>query len=189
MQRTIVNPLYKDIIEFLETSEETNGAYTRLQVTLSGGGSNPPHFHRAFTEKFTAVNGLLGLRLKEGKRYLHPGETYVVAKNEVHSFFNPGKKEIVFEVVFKPGQEGMENCMRIAYGLAADGLTNKKGMPKNIYAAALIMELSNTFPTGLLSLATPVLFWLARIARRKGLERQLMERYGANISPLTQVNV
>lgn len=179
MQRKFVNPLYKDVIEFLETTAETSGTYLRLQVTLAAGGSNPPHFHKAFSEQFTAVTGVLGVRLKEGTKFLNPGETYTVPKNEVHNFFNPGKEVIVFEINFKPGHEGMEKCFQIAYGLAADGLTNKKGMPKSIYAAALILDLSNTYPAGFMSLFSPLIFWLAQRARKKGIEEKLLEKYGA----------
>ena len=177
MQRTIINLLYKDTVTFLETSVETGGRHSLLDVTLMPGGGNLRHFHTAFTETFIAVKGILGLQLKDRRRLLYPGESYTVQENEVHNFFNPGDNEITFQIVFKPGHEGMENTLRIAYGLAADGLANKKGIPKNLYAAALIMEMSNSYPTGIMSLIKPLLLLLAKRARKKGIEQMLIEKY------------
>lgn len=177
MQRTIINPLYKDTITFLETAAESKGKHTLLKATLMPGGSNPPHYHTAFAETFMALKGVLGLQLRNRSVLLQPGERYTVQKGEIHNFFNPGNEAILFHIVFKPGHEGMEHTLRIGYGLAADGLTNKKGMPKNLYTAALIMEMSNSYPAGILSLLRPLLSWLARRAKKRGLDKQLIERY------------
>lgn len=177
MQRTIINPLYKDTITFLETAAESNGKHTFLEATLLPGGSNPPHYHTAFTETFIAVQSVLGLQLQGKKIRLQPGERYTVQKREVHNFFNPGSEEITFRIIFEPGHIGMEQTLRIAYGLAADGLTNKKGMPKSLFAAALIMELSNSYPAGIMSLVRPMLSLLARRAEKRGLKKILIEQY------------
>lgn len=177
MQRTIVNPIYKDTVTFLETTAETGGTHTLLELTLLPGGSNPPHIHKAFTETFTALEGPLGLRLKRGEKILSPGQSYTVQRHEVHNFFNPSNAEIKFQVLFQPGHTGMENALRIAYGLASDGFTDKKGNPKNLSVAALLMEMSGSYPTGFLSLITPLLAVLARKARKKGVEKALLEKY------------
>src|SRR5688572_4788933 len=106
MQRTIINPIYKDTITFLETSAETGHKYSLAELTLLQGGGNPPHIHTEFTETFTAVKGVLGLQLRNEKVFLKPGDHYVVDIGEVHNFFNPGKEEIAFTVKFTPGHEG-----------------------------------------------------------------------------------
>lgn len=80
MQRTIINPLYKDTITFLKTTKETGGDHSLHLLTLQPGGANPPHIHTAFTETFTAVEGILGLRLRNKTVFLRPGESYVVQK-------------------------------------------------------------------------------------------------------------
>jgi hypothetical protein len=38
MKRTIVNPIFKDTVTFLQTSAETNGRITDLEVTLMPKG-------------------------------------------------------------------------------------------------------------------------------------------------------
>lgn len=177
MERTIINPIYKDTVTFLETSAETGHQYSLGELTLLPGGGNPPHYHTAFKETFTAVKGNLGLRLRNKEIFLRPGEHYVVPIGEVHNFFNPGKEEITFRVKFTPGHEGMEHALRIAYGLATDGLTDQKGMPKSLVAAALIMEMGNSYPTGFFSVLRPFLSYLARKAKKKGVDRALILKY------------
>lgn len=177
MQRTIINPIYKDTVTFLETSAETGHQYSLAELTLLQGGGNPPHYHSAFTETFTAVKGILGLQLRKETIFLKPGEHYVVPIGEVHNFFNPGKEEIAFTIKFTPGHEGMEYALRIAYGLATEGLSDNKGMPKNLIAAALIMEMADSYPTGFFSVLKPFFSFLARKAKKKGVDKALILKY------------
>lgn len=175
--RTIVNPLFRDTVHFIETAAETNGKYSQMEVVLMPGGGNPPHVHNVFTETFAPVKGILGLKLGRKKIYLMPGESYKVKTGEVHNFFNPSNKPVTFQLKFFPGHAGMENMLRIVYGLAADGLTNKKGLPKSILVSALIMKMSDSYPTGILSLLRPFLSFLAKRAQKKGIEKQLFDKY------------
>ena len=177
MNRTIINPLFKDKVEFLETSAETGGYHSLLELTLQPGGKNFPHVHTAFIETFTPVRGILGVQLKNKTLLLAPGQRYVVLQNEVHHFFNPGNEALLFRIKLSPGHEGMEHALRIAYGLARDGRTNKKGIPKNIYEMATLMEISNSYPTGIAAIARPLFSLLAKRARRKGIEQSLMTKY------------
>lgn len=177
MNNVIVNPIFKDSITFLKTAAETNGAYAEHLLTLMPGGNNPMHTHSAFTETFVAVKGVLGVQLKGERRLLLPGESYIVKRNEPHHFFNPGDEQISFRVIHKPGHVGMENMLRIMYGLATDGLTNKSGIPKNILTIALLGEMGDSRVTGPLSLLNPILSLLAKRARKKGLDKQLLQRY------------
>lgn len=177
MQRTIVNPLFRDTITFVETPEETGGTHSLHDLTLMPGGKNLPHIHASFTETFTAVKGDLGLQLRHKKIILHPGQSFVVQKNVVHHFFNPGNSAIAFRVQHTPGHKGMEYTLRIMYGLAADGLTNKKGIPKNLLTAALLMEMADSYPAGWMASLKPLLRLLAKRARKKNLDAILFEQY------------
>jgi quercetin dioxygenase-like cupin family protein len=177
MKSVIVNPLFKDSITFLKTAEETRGAYAEHLLTLMPGGGNPMHVHRAFTETFVAVKGVLGIQLKNERKLLLPGESYTVRRNEPHCFFNNSDEAIVFRIVHKPGHTGMENMLRIMYGLAADGLTNKNGIPKNIFTLAVLGDMGDSRVVGPMAVLNPFLSILARRARKKGLDRQLIDRY------------
>jgi len=178
MQRKITNPVINDTIAFIQTSEETKGKITELELTLMPGGSNFPHYHKTLTETFTAVQGELGLKLSGNKiKMLKPGETHMVPANQVHSFFNPGDKEIRFNVKLTPGSTGFENSLRILYGLAEDGLTDKKSIPKSLTHLAIIGSLSESYLPGRIKILTPLFDFLAKRAAKNGLEQRLIDKY------------
>ncbi len=179
MERTIYNPIFKDTVTFIRTSEETKGRVSEMEVTLGTGidAGTPPHTHTAFSEIFTAVDGELGVMSNGKKVILKPGETFIVHPGDVHNFYNPGDKPVKFQLQFKPGHTGMENTLRIMYGLARNGETDKKGIPKNLFVTAVLGEMSNTVLTGVLGLIAPLFKLLAVRARKKGIEKELLSRY------------
>jgi quercetin dioxygenase-like cupin family protein len=177
MQNTIYNPVFQDTARFIRTSAETNGQFSELEVELGPGGGNPLHKHKAFTETFTAIDGNLGLTLNGKKVILRPGETITVQKGDIHQFFNEGTHHIKFRLVFTPGHTGAENMLRILYGLARDGMTNKKGIPKSLMALALAGEIGDTALPGIMSVTSPLFRALAARGRKKGLEKLLLEKY------------
>lgn len=177
MQRTIVNPVFRDTCTFIKTSRETNGEYSQLEVTLSPGGKNPLHKHRSYSETFTSIRGTLTLTLGDKELSLHPGETYTVPKGVHHRFMNKSDEEIKFQIIFTPGNTGAENMLRIIYGLAADGEADKNGVPNSIQTIALVGEMGDTRLVGIFSLLAPLLKLLASRARKNGVEHKLLAKY------------
>ncbi|MEO8066722.1 MAG: cupin domain-containing protein [Flavobacteriales bacterium] len=178
MQRTIVNPVIKDSVTFIQSAEESGGKVTEAEITLSPGGGNPLHYHRSYSETFTALNGELVVGLgKKGTRMLKPGESYTVAPMVIHRFFNAGKEEIKFNVKVTPGQTGLEQSLRIVYGLATDGLTNKDPIPKNLKHMAVVVCMSDMNIPGPMSVLYPLLKYMAKRAKASGAEQQLIDRY------------
>ena len=178
MRRTIVNPIIKDTVTFLQTAEESGGKITEAEITLMPGGGNPLHYHKTYSETFTAMDGDLGLKLgKKGTKILKPGETYTVEPMSLHSFFNPTDKEIKFNVKLRPGHTGFENSLRILYGLAGDGLTNNKSIPKRLKHAAIIVCMSDMNVPGFLTLIYPLLKRMANKAKANGEEQKLIDKY------------
>ena len=178
MQRKIFNPVLKETVTFIQTAAESNGIVSELEITLMPGGGNPLHYHTSYTETFTALEGDLGLELKnKQKLILKPSQSYLVKVGEVHRFFNPGSQEIIFKNVVHPGHQGFENTLRILHGLASDGLYNSKGLPKNFAHLAICGTMSDMRLPGLMSITTPLLTFIAARARRKGIEQQLLDRY------------
>ena len=105
MKRVIVNPIFRDTVTFIKTSEETSGQFTEAELTLMPGGRNPLHYHLSYSETFTSIDGELGLGLaKRKKKILMPGETYTVEPKNLHHFFNTNDREIKFKVVLSPEQ-------------------------------------------------------------------------------------
>lgn len=178
MKRTIVNPIIKDTVTFLQTSEETNGKLTEAEITLMPGGGNPLHYHKTYSETFLAIEGELGVKLGNNKSIiLKPGESYTVQPMALHSFFNPTEDEIKFNVRLSPGHTGFENSLRIIYGLASDGLTDKNTIPKSMKHTAIIVCMSDMNLPGLFTFLFPVLRLIANRAKSSGEEKKLIEKY------------
>lgn len=179
-RRTVENPVIKDRVTFVRTSQETDGELTEIIVELAPGGGNEPHYHTSLTESFTALEGRLGIQVGGVERLLAPGQTATVEPGVVHRFFNPSDGFVKFRGVAKPGRVGAERFVEIAYGLARDGEVNAAGYPNRLSHVALLMEMGDMRLPGLMfKLAAPVLHWVARRARNRGLEAELIERYCA----------
>lgn len=178
MKRKIINPIIKDTITFIKTSEESSGAVTEMELTLMPNGNNFPHYHKQFSETFTVLEGSLGLTLQNSeKRILTKNESYTVAPLKAHSFYNPSNVEIKFNVKITPGHKGFEDSLRILYGLAEDGLTNKKGIPKSLTHIAIIGDLSDSNIAGFMKVLMPLLTFLLKRAKRNGDYAKLIQKY------------
>lgn len=178
MKKIIKNPILGDTVTFLKLASESGNEISELEITLVPGGGNPLHYHTSYTETFTAIQGELGLELKNKRKIiLKPGESRLIRIGEVHRFFNPGDREIRFKNEVRPGHTGFENALRILYGLASDGLYNEWKLPKDFRHLAICGIMSDMRLPGLMSITTPLLKFVAARARRKGIERQLLDKY------------
>lgn len=176
--RTIENPLIKDKVTFIETAAETNGKFTLVQVELAPNGGNDLHYHKTFDETFTTLEGVLGIQLDEKTIYLQKGESATAPLGSLHRFFNPsGTEKVVFNVLLQPGSEGFEQTLQVAYGLARDGHTTSKGIPKSLYHMALIIQWSDTNIPGVFTMIEPAMRWLAKRAIKKGIDKALIQEY------------
>lgn len=175
-KRVFENPLIKDKVTVLKDHRETGGEYLLVEVELAVGGGNGLHYHLDFDEEFMAVEGMLGVELGKRKLTLEPGQSAIAPRMQVHRFFNPGNTPIRFQVKLTPASRFIEG-LSIAYGLAEDGFTNKKGIPKNFDHLAVLLELSGTRLTGWMRLIEPLILRRAKKARSKGVEKELLEKY------------
>lgn len=151
--------------------------YCECEVMLLPGGKNVAHIHKKYSETFTPIEGNLGVKAGGKTIILKPGETFTVPIGVVHYFFNPGGETIRYKVVIAPGFDGFEYMLRILYGMARDGQTDKKGLPKSLSLIALIAEIGDTSLPGVFVLLAPLLKFLATRARKRGEEQRLMRLY------------
>lgn len=148
MERKIYNPVQKDYATFLETTAETGGKYTLIEVDLAPGGGVGLHYHKSYSETFECIEGTLGIEL-EGRKYsLNVGEKITAAIGQRHRFFNPTTERCRFWVTITPGYRNFELMLQIGYGLAEEGLTDKHSIPKSKIHLGYMVTLGDTWLTG-----------------------------------------
>jgi quercetin dioxygenase-like cupin family protein len=174
--RVIENPVIKDRITFIKTSEDTNGEYLLAQLEVAPGGGNAMHYHTTFTEKFEVVEGQLNVSLNGEEKVLHVGESAFVPEMAHHRFYNTTDKYAIALVELRPPRN-FEKALRIAYRLARDGKTNEKSLPKNFWHLALLFQLGEGYMPGLpLPIQRGLFGVLAGIAKLLGKDKEL-EKY------------
>lgn len=162
---------------FVQTCAESKGKITDIEVTLMPKGRNILHCH-VYTERFTAIDGDLGLENeKKQQKILKSGESHTVEPMAWHCFFNPTDHEIRFGVQLAPGNEKFEYFLRILYGLAADGLTDKKSRPKSMKHTAILLDMADAKMAGFLAVMFPLLKAVAKKAKANGEEQKLIAKY------------
>lgn len=177
LTRSIYHPIQRDRATFLKTSVETGGEYSLLEIELEPGGGNDLHRHTSYSERFTVLDGTLGVELDGQVSVLQPGGSVLVPIGGKHRFFSVADAPARFQVEMRPGHTGFEQTLRIGYGLAADGECNAKGLPTNPLHLALLLELSDMAMVGPAALLAPLFRLLATIARRRGVLDELVARY------------
>ena len=176
-KRVFYNPKVKDKVTVLKTADETGNDHVLVEVELAPGGGTPKHYHTSYNETFIPMDGILGVDVGKKIFRLQKDEQATASKNEIHRFYNPGKETIRFQVKISPAENRFIDSLCIGYGLADDGLTNDKGIPKKFDHLAVLMEHSDSRFTGFLKLIEPFILRRSRRAREKGVLKELMERY------------
>jgi quercetin dioxygenase-like cupin family protein len=177
MERKIYNPIQKDTVSFLKTSADTNGEYTLVQVELADGGGVGLHYHKTYSEKFTAVSGEVQVQLGKTIHTLKNGDTATANPNINHLFRNRSGKPCTFLVELRPASRGFEQSLQIGYGLAGDGLCKSNGFPKDKLALAWLFDISESNLPGWMSIFEFILRRQAKKAREKGIDKELMGKY------------
>ena len=175
--RRIYNPVQKDQVTFLKTADETNGEYTLVEVELAPKGGVGLHYHKTYSEKFDCLEGELKVQLGKTIHTLAGGATATAEPNVNHRFFNQSDNVCKFRVELRPASKGFERSLQIGYGLARDGETRKNGFPKDKYALAWLFDISESNLPGWMSLIEGLLRRQAKTAVKRGLDRQLIEKY------------
>lgn len=179
--KVLKNPKIKDVVTVLKTVDETNHEYTLLEIEVEEGGGNSWHYHTSFDEQFIPIEGELGIGLKKKEFLLRPGETAIAKAGEMHRFFNPGKGSIRFQVMIMSQDSRFLQSLAIGYGLAADGLTTDKGIPKKLDHLALMLALSDTRLPGVVGLITPLLLRRGQRLLNSPMAKEMLDKYYGKI--------
>jgi quercetin dioxygenase-like cupin family protein len=134
---TIENPITGERVTFLATSADTDGeAVVIATVVQPHGFVAAAHVHPAQSERFAVQAGTLGLKLGRKKITLEAGEVALVEAGMAHRFWNAGGEPVHFVCEIRPALR-FAQLLETMFALAADGKTNRKGMP-NLLRLAVI---------------------------------------------------
>ncbi|MGH2997338.1 MAG: cupin domain-containing protein [Gaiellaceae bacterium] len=134
---TIENPVTGERLTFIRTGRETNGEAVVIEVAVRPGGFvAAAHVHPNQSERFEVVSGTLGMKAGREKLELGPGETVTVVPGTPHKFWNAGDDEVRFVTEVRPALQ-FASLIETMFGLAADGKTNRKGMPNPLRLAVI----------------------------------------------------
>lgn len=134
---TIENPVTGERLVFRQTAAETGGAYVVVETHVQPGGFvATAHIHPGQDERFEVLEGRLSMRADGESLELGPGESITVSAGTVHKFWNAGDEEVRFVAEVRPALN-FELLLAKMFSLAAEGKTNRKGMPNPLQLAVI----------------------------------------------------
>jgi mannose-6-phosphate isomerase-like protein (cupin superfamily) len=137
---TLENPITGERLVFHKTSAETNGEAVVVECILQPNAAvAAAHMHPFQEERFEVLRGTVGLRVGRERRVAGPGQRLTVPPKTAHRFWNAGDEEASFVCEIRPALE-FEQLIETMFTLAADGKTNRKGMPNPLRLAVIADE-------------------------------------------------
>jgi mannose-6-phosphate isomerase-like protein (cupin superfamily) len=134
---TLVNPVTGERLVWERTAQETGGAYTLFDTYVEPGGAvAAAHRHPFQMEIFTVLEGRLGVKRGRERLELEPGQVALIDPGTPHKFWNAGDDLLRFRAEVRPALE-FESLIETMFTLAADGKTNKKGLPNPLRLAVI----------------------------------------------------
>jgi quercetin dioxygenase-like cupin family protein len=131
------NPVTGEILVFHRTAAETDGEFVLVETIVRPHGFvAAAHVHPEQTERFEILEGLLGLRVGDEEILARPGDVAVVSPGTPHRFWNAGESEARFLCEVRPALQ-FESLIETMFTLAAEGKTNRKGMPNPLRLAVI----------------------------------------------------
>ena len=131
------NPVTGEVLIFHKTSHETDGQAVLVETIVRPDGFvAATHVHPHQTERFEVLEGRLGLRVGDRELVAEPGDVLTVEPGTPHRFWNAGEGEARFVCEVRPALE-FESLIETMFGLAAEGKTNRKGMPNPLRLAVI----------------------------------------------------
>ena len=94
------------------------------------------HVHPSQEERFEVLRGAVGFRIGREKIVAGPGQRLTVPAGTPHKFWNAGDEVAHFVCEVRPALQ-FESLIETMFALAADGKTNRKGMPNPLRLAVI----------------------------------------------------
>ena len=80
-----------ELMTFLITGEETDGAFFMAEISVSPGGGTPPHIHSREDESFRLLEGTLTIQVGGNTITASAGDFVYLPRGIAHSFKNTGE--------------------------------------------------------------------------------------------------
>jgi quercetin dioxygenase-like cupin family protein len=134
---TIENPVTGERIIFRQTSRDTKGEAVVIEAFVQPEGAvAAAHVHPSQEERFEVLHGSVGFKVGGKKLVAGPGERLTIPAGITHKFWNAGDDEAHFVCEVRPALQ-FERLLETMFALAADGKTNRKGMPNPLRLAVI----------------------------------------------------
>jgi quercetin dioxygenase-like cupin family protein len=134
---TLHNPVTGERLHFVTTAADTDGEYVIVDVELEPNGTvAAAHLHPHQSETFAVTEGKVGFKVGGETAVLEPGQLAQVDPGTPHKFWNAGDTTARFRTVVTPAL-GFEQLIETMFTLAADGKTNRKGLPNPLRLAVI----------------------------------------------------
>jgi mannose-6-phosphate isomerase-like protein (cupin superfamily) len=151
---SIQNPVTGERIVFRQTSRETNGEAVVIETYVQPHGFvAAAHVHPSQEERFEVLRGSVGFKVGRKKLLAGPGQRVTVPAGTPHRFWNAGDEVAHFVCEIRPALQ-FESLIETMFTLAAEGRTNRKGMPNPMQLAVIAQAHFDTvrlpFPPALL---------------------------------------
>ncbi|HEX6761323.1 MAG TPA: cupin domain-containing protein [Gaiellaceae bacterium] len=134
---TIENPVTGERIVFRKTSQDTGGEAVVIETFVQPDGFvAAAHVHPSQEERFEVLAGTVGFKIGRDKKVVGPGQRITVPAGTPHRFWNAGDGVAHFVCEVRPALQ-FESLLETMFALAADGKTNRKGMPNPLRLAVI----------------------------------------------------
>jgi quercetin dioxygenase-like cupin family protein len=166
---TICNHATGESLTMLEGEQESGGVRQLYAVRVPPRRPSPPmHYHVAFTETFTVMEGALDFYLGRERRVtLGPGQSVTAEIGQPHTFGNDRDEWTTFTVETRP-PGGVVAAFQMAYAVANAGGAAKDGLPRNPIVRLAFIRTSEGFLPGVPLFLQRGLFavaaWVARVS-------------------------
>jgi quercetin dioxygenase-like cupin family protein len=134
---TIYNKVTGETITFLATSKDTDGEAVVIETVVQPDGFvAAAHVHPSQSERFAVAEGTLALKVDGKEMTLEAGDVAIVEAGQAHKFWNAGDEPVKFVCEVRPALQ-FESLLETMFSLAAEGKTNRKGMPNPLRLAVI----------------------------------------------------
>jgi quercetin dioxygenase-like cupin family protein len=133
----INNPITGERVEFLQTSEDTDGGMLQIMLT-----ARPSKYvgaqlvHPVQEVRFNVKSGTLKVNVAGDEHVLTSGQELVIPRDTPHAWWNGGEDDLKTLIEFHPALQ-MEDLFTTLFALARAGKTNKMGVPNLFQMAAM----------------------------------------------------